>query len=112
MQGLIVALVVIACTAYAVWTLMPGAARRSLAGSMLKVALLNERRNKGQNGHQNGSESRLTLKLRKAAQATSGCACDGCDRAPRTAPRIAPQTPLMPGADNAKVITFHPRVRR
>ena len=108
MQGLIVALVVIACTAYAVWTLMPGAARRSLAGSMLKVALLNERRNKGQNGHQNGSESRLTLKLRKAAQATSGCACDGCDRAPKT----ASQTPLMSGADNAKVITFHPRVRR
>jgi len=108
MQGLIVALVVIACTVYAVWTLMPGAARRSLAGSMLKVVLLKDR----QFGHQIGGESRLTLKLRKAAQATSGCACDGCDRAPKTAPRIAPQTPLMSGADNAKVITFHPRVRR
>ena len=104
MQGLIVALVVVACTVYAVWTLMPGAARRSLAGSMLKIALLNERRS----GRQIGSESRLTLKLRKAAQATSGCACDGCDRAPKT----AAQTPLMSGTDNTKVITFHPRVRR
>ena len=100
MQGLIVALVVVACTVYAVWTLMPGAARRSLAGSMLKIVLLN--------GRQIGGESRLTVKLRRAAQASSGCACDGCDRAPKT----APQTPLMSGADNAKVITFHPRVRR
>ena len=100
MQGLIVALVVVACTVYAVWTLMPGAARRSLAGSMLKVVLLNGRRI--------GSESRLTLKLRKAAQASSGRACDGCDRAPKTALRTTP----LSGADNAKVITFHPRVRR
>ena len=104
MQTLIVALVVIACTAYAVWTLMPGAARRSLAGSMLKLALLNERRNKRQNGPQNGGESRLTVKLRKAAQATSGCACDGCDRAPKTAPTSVATEP--------RVITFHPRVRR
>lgn len=100
MQTLIVALVVIACTAYAVWTLMPGAARRSLAGSMLKIALLKER----QKESQNGVESRLTVKLRKAAQATSGCACDGCDRAPKTSPTS--------DSNGSKVMTFHPRVRR
>ena len=104
MQGLIVALVVVACTVYAVWTLMPGAARRSLAGSMLKIVLLN--------GRQIGGESRLTVKLRSAAQASSGCACDGCDRAPKTGPRSAPETTARAGASNLKVITFHPRVRR
>ena len=112
MQGLIVALMVIACTVYAVWTLMPGAARRSLAGSMLKVALLNERRSGGQNRHQNGSESRLIVKLRKAARATSGCACDGCDRAPKTSQDTAPKISPTAGAGDSKVITFHPRVRR
>ena len=100
MQGLIVALVVVACTVYAVWTLMPGAARRSLAGSMLKIVLLN--------GRQIGGESRLTVKLRRAARASSGCACDGCDRAPKTGPQTAPTA----SASNLKVITFHPRVRR
>lgn len=104
MQGLIVALVVVACTVYAVWTLMPGAARRSLAGSMLKIVLLN--------GRQIGGESRLTVKLRRAAQASSGCACDGCDRAPKTGPQTAPETTPTASASNLKVITFHPRVRR
>ena len=104
MQGLIVALVVVACTVYAVWTLMPGAARRSLAGSMLKIVLLN--------GRQIGGESRLTVKLRRAAQASSGCACDGCDRAPKTARTAAPETNPAAGASDLKVITFHPRVRR
>ena len=112
MQGLIVALVVIACTAYAVWTLMPGAARRSLAGSMLKVVLLNGRQNGRRSGHQSGSESRLIVKLRKAAQATSGCACDGCDRAPKTVSHLASKTTPTANAGAFKVITFHPRVRR
>ena len=104
MQGLIVALVVVACTVYAVWTLMPGAARRSLAGSMLKIVLLN--------GRQIGGESRLTVKLRRAARASSGCACDGCDRAPKTGLQTAPETTPTASASNLKVITFHPRVRR
>ena len=109
MQGLIVALVVIACTVYAVWTLMPGAARRSLAGSMLKIVLPNGRQSGRQSG---GGESRLIVKLRKAAQAKSGCACDGCDRAPKTAPKTAPGTTPTAGAGNPSVITFHPRIRR
>jgi hypothetical protein len=37
MQGFVVALIVIGCTAYAVWTLMPSAARRALAQALLRL---------------------------------------------------------------------------
>ena len=33
MQGVIVGLIVIACSAYALWTLMPAAVRRALSGT-------------------------------------------------------------------------------
>ena len=38
-QNLIVALLVLACSAYATWTLMPAAARRALAMRLLKWPL-------------------------------------------------------------------------
>ena len=82
MQMLIVALLVSACSVYAVWTLMPAAARSAIAGSLLKLPLPNA----------------LAVRMRRAAIVTSGCGCDGCDHAPgKTAPK-APQ-----------VVTFHPR---
>ena len=83
MQTLIVALLVIGCSTYAAWTLMPAAARRAIASMLLKLPL----------------PDAFATKMRKAATVTSGCGCDGCDHAP--AKKAAPQ-----------VVTFHPRAPR
>jgi hypothetical protein len=88
MQSLIVAVVVCACSGYALWTLMPSRARRSLALVLLRVPHL-----------PTGIETRL----QKAAQAASGCGCDGCDRSDK---KTAAKTPA------SQPITFHPRAPR
>ncbi len=86
MQTLIVALIVAACSVYAVWTLMPAAARRTLATTLLKLPL----------------PASFAQKMRKAATVASGCGCDGCDSAPvKSAGPSAPQ-----------VVNFHPRIKR
>ena len=85
MQSLIVALLVVGCSVYAAWTLMPAAARRAIASMLLKLPLPNG----------------FAQKMRKAATVSSGCGCDGCDSAPAKAASTAPQ-----------VVTFHPRPRR
>ena len=85
MQILIVALLVIGCSTYAAWTLMPAAARRSIASALLKLPLPNA----------------FAAKMRKAAAVSSGCGCDGCDSAPaKSAPKAQ------------QVVTFHPRPPR
>jgi hypothetical protein len=91
LQSWIVALLVIGCTAYAAWTLMPAAARRALAQAMLRLPL----------------PDALATRLRRAAQATSGCGCAGCDHA-----AVKPgdgQSEVMPGQ---QPMTFHLRGRR
>ena len=88
MQSLIVAVLVAACSGYALWTLMPSVARRALASAMLRIPHL-----------PTGIETRL----KKTAQAASGCGCDGCDRSDKKA---AEKTPA------AQPITFHPRAPR
>ena len=88
-QSLIVALIVTACGAYAVWTLMPSAARRVVAGWMLRLPLP-----KG-----------LAAPVERAARAASGCGCDGCDRS-----ELKPKAAAAPNA--AKPLTFHPRPPR
>jgi len=85
MQTLIVALLVVACSAYAAWTLMPAGARRALATSLLKLPL----------------PAAVALRVRKAAAVTSGCGCDGCDHAP-----------AKPAAAPAQVVRFHARPPR
>ena len=88
-QSLIVALLVTACSAYAVWTLMPSAARRLFAGWMLKLPL----------------PAPLAAPFERAASAVSGCGCDGCDR--------SELKPKAAGASNAvQPLTFHPRPPR
>lgn len=82
MQTLIVALLVIGCSIYAAWKLMPAAARRAIASTLLKLSL---------------PES-FAAKMRQAATVSSGCGCDGCDHVPA---KPAPQ-----------VVIFHPRARR
>jgi ferrous iron transport protein B len=63
MQTLIVALIVLACSAYVLWTLMPSALRRSLAIKLLNFAW----------------PASLERAFRKAAQAQGACGgCDSC----------------------------------
>ena len=63
-QQLIVFTVVLGCSLYAMWTLMPGAARRMLAKGLVQLPL----------------GSRLKSVFRKAAVAPAGCDCSGCDK--------------------------------
>jgi len=88
MQSLIVAVLVGACSVYALWTLMPAGARRSLATAMLRAPHL---------------PRRVEARLRKSAQTTSGCGCDGCDRSGNKPAAKAPAQ---------QTITFHARTRR
>jgi hypothetical protein len=90
MQGLIVALLVLGCTCYAAWKLMPSVARRSLAAALLRIPHL---------------PAAVQAGLHKNATATSGCGCDGCDHA-------GPQKPASKTAGAGQPITFHPRTRR
>ena len=85
MQALIVWLLVVGCSVYAAWTLMPAAARRVIALSLLKLPLPNA----------------FARKMRAATTVSSGCGCDGCDSAPTKAASKATQ-----------VVTFHPRPPR
>jgi hypothetical protein len=85
MQALIVALLVVGCTVYAAWTLMPAAARRAIASMLLKLPLPNA----------------FAQQMRKAATVSSGCGCDGCD-----------SSPVKPAAKAQQVVTFHRRSRR
>jgi len=88
-QSLIVALIVTACGTYAMWTLMPSAARRWLAGWALKLPL----------------PTLLAAPFERAARASAGCGCDGCDRS-----ELKPKAAAAPNA--AKPLTFHPRPPR
>jgi hypothetical protein len=88
MQSLIVVLLVSACSFYALWTLMPSSARRTLAIGMLRIPHL---------------PRRIEARLQKSAQAASGCGCDGCDRSEK---KPAAKGPAQ------QTITFHPRTRR
>ena len=86
MQMLIVALLVLGCTVYAAWTLMPVVARRAIAVSLLKLPL----------------PAAFAARMRKASTVASGCGCDGCD-----------SSPIKASAQNAQqVVTFHPRPPR
>ncbi|MBC8055806.1 MAG: hypothetical protein H7Y61_04455 [Rhizobiales bacterium] len=85
MQTWIVALLVVGCFVYAAWKLMPAVARRALASTLLKLPLPNA----------------IGAKLSRAATASPGCGCDGCDSAtPKSAPKAT------------QVVTFHPRQPR
>jgi hypothetical protein len=86
LQIVVVALLVTWCAFYALWTLMPSAAKKKIALSLLPCRL----------------PAALADALRRHASATSGCGCDGCDHAPKPAKPASGDTP----------ITFHPRRQR
>jgi hypothetical protein len=83
-QAFIVALIVLACSVYVAWTLMPAAARRAIATRMLRLPL----------------PAWLAKPFRKASLPAS--ACGGCDNCGDT---TAPP-------DATKTIKFHPRPGR
>lgn len=75
MQELIVALIVVACTGYAVWTLMPSALRRALAQRLLHGRW----------------PAPIARRLQRAATAPTGCGCDAGCEAKKPAPSAAAQ---------------------
>lgn len=85
LQSLIVFLLVTGCFAYAVWALLPQAARRALAAGLQRLPLLRS----------------WLSGLQQAANAATGCQCGGCDQA---------QPKASPSATQALV--FYPRKRR
>ncbi len=85
MQTLIVTVLVIGCTTYAAWKLMPAVLRRAIASTLLKLPL----------------PQAFAAKMHKAATVSSGGGCAGCDHAPAN---IAPKA--------QQVVTFHPRAKR
>lgn len=103
LQTFVVALLVIGSTGYAAWTLMPSNARRTLAGHLLKLPLW---------------PTGVRGRLQRASQATSGCGCDGCDRAPgnarakqKSSAALATSSVRPRQAPTVQPITFHPRSR-
>jgi hypothetical protein len=84
-QDLAVALIVGACAMYALWALLPSALRRALATAALRLRL----------------PAWLASPLRRATRGSSGCYCEGCDRA----------SPAR-DAGSTQQVTFHPPLRR
>ncbi len=84
MQNLLVALIVLACTVYAVWALLPAGWRRSLAARLAAAPW----------------PAPIQRRLQQAAQRGNACGCNGCDRG---APSAKPPAP------DAQPIRFHPR---
>jgi hypothetical protein len=62
-QHLIVFFVVLACSVYALWVLMPSALRRMLAARLVRLPL----------------GSAMHAVFQRAAKPSSGCDCAGCD---------------------------------
>ncbi|MDP1790379.1 MAG: hypothetical protein Q8L12_07355 [Methylibium sp.] len=81
MQPLVVVLLVALCSVYALWSLMPAAWRRPLAGWLLRVPGI------GQGGP-------LAGVLRRAAAGPNACGCDGCDAKPAAPVRADAAVPI------------------
>ena len=75
MQHLIVFLLVAGCSVYALWTVLPVAARRFIAKQLVQLPF--------------GSAWRT--RFQKAASAASGCDCSGCDKVVDQTRKAKPQ---------------------
>lgn len=81
MQNIVVALIVVACFAYAAQALMPAALRRALARRLASWPFW---------------PKLLARRLQRAArEPAAGCGCDGCDR-PATVARGVAAAPGQP----------------
>ncbi|WP_430421344.1 hypothetical protein [Methylibium petroleiphilum] len=81
MQQLVVGLLVVLCSAYALWSLMPVALRRPLAAWLLRAPGL-------------GHAGPLAGVLRRAAAGPNACGCDGCDAKPAAPARADAAVPI------------------
>jgi len=81
LQHLIVFVLVTGCGVYALWALLPVAMRRVIAKQLAQLPL----------------GSRWKARFQKAASATSGCDCSGCDTVVDHTQRT-----------KSRVIRFHP----
>ena len=81
-QSLIVLLLVLGCSVYALWTLMPAVARRFLAQRLLRLPL----------------PAAWKPVFLRAVKQPSGCDCSGCDKV------VDLQRPPA-----TQVIRFHPQ---
>jgi len=88
LQPLLVFIVVTCCFAYAAWTLLPQAARRTLSKRLLRLPL----------------PGSLRLNLERAAGAATGCHCSGCDLG---LPKRQLQQKAAPNSEQP--LLFHPR---
>ena len=77
-QTVIVALLVVGCTAYAAWTLMPSGARRYLAQVLLKLPL----------------PAPARAPLEKALTPGDGCGCNGCEVGTQKKPATSDPQPI------------------
>jgi hypothetical protein len=93
LQTLVVALLVVGCSVYAAWSLMPGAARRAIALRLLKL----------------NPPALFARPLQRAVTKAAGCGCDGCDHAPLRA-GAAPAAGDAPAAKEQPIV-FQRRVR-
>ena len=82
LQHLLVYALVAACSPYALWALMPVAARRVIASQLVKWPL----------------GPTWKARFEQAASAPSGCDCSGCDTVVDQTRKKQPQ-----------VVRFHPR---
>jgi hypothetical protein len=96
LQTVLMLLLVVACTVYSAWALMPAALRRKLAMALMRWPWT------------------ATLPaINRAATAPTGCGCDGCDRAAPATKKdgpthVAKNTP-GPLAAGSSVIRIVPR---
>jgi hypothetical protein len=74
-QHLVVFALVAGCSVYALWALMPAAARRFIAKQLVKWPL----------------GSAWKARFQQAASASSGCDCSGCDKVVDLQRKPAPQ---------------------
>jgi hypothetical protein len=74
-QTVIVGVIVVACTAYAVWSLMPSTTRRRVATVLIRLPL----------------PEPVAAPLRRAALSANACGCNGCDGGAPRRPATAEQ---------------------
>ena len=88
----VVVLLVALSFAYAAWSLMPQALRAALARGLLRLPL----------------PTYVRQRLLRAALASAGCGCAGCDKAPVAAQGTGKGTLT----DQAQPLVFHRRIKR
>ena len=94
LQSVVVAVAVAVSAVYASWTLMPQAAQRALARTLLRAPL----------------PAGMRRRLERLSVASGGCGCSGCDQA--AAPKLPGDTAMGEAEANYQPLVFHARKPR